>query len=205
MRSHRTTSLLVHSFRTHVLSSEVMHDRRLGSPKVMQRWGATGVRSDQATASVLIHSFRTNVLSSEGMHDGGLGSPKVMQRWGAAAVRSHATASLLIHSFRTIVLSSEVMHDGGLGPPRVMQRWGALLRCALMPPPACRGGGAFRTNSKIALSQGLRYYHLKEVRHLDLQLEPLGPLGFNFSQHGSTTHLSVERTADKAFLLPDRV
>ena len=34
---------------------------------------------------------------------------------------------------------------------------------------------------------------------------PLGPLGFNFSQHGPTTRPSVERTAEKAFLLPDRV
>ena len=34
---------------------------------------------------------------------------------------------------------------------------------------------------------------------------PLGPLGFNFSQHGPTTRPSVERTAAKAFLLPDRV
>jgi len=29
----------------------------------------------------------------------------------------------------------------------------------------------------------------------------LGPLGFNFSQHSSTTRPSVERTAEKAFLL----
>ena len=34
---------------------------------------------------------------------------------------------------------------------------------------------------------------------------PLGPLGYNFSQHGPTTRPSVERTAEKAFLLPDRV
>jgi len=33
----------------------------------------------------------------------------------------------------------------------------------------------------------------------------LGPLGLNFSQHGPTTRPSVERTAEKAFLLPDRV
>jgi hypothetical protein len=30
---------------------------------------------------------------------------------------------------------------------------------------------------------------------------PLGPLGFNFSQHGPTTRPSVERTAEKAFML----
>ena len=35
--------------------------------------------------------------------------------------------------------------------------------------------------------------------------DPLGPLGFNFSQHGPTTRPSVERTAEKAFMLPDRV
>ena len=34
---------------------------------------------------------------------------------------------------------------------------------------------------------------------------PLGPLGFNFSQHSPTTRPSVERTAEKAFLLSDRV
>ena len=34
---------------------------------------------------------------------------------------------------------------------------------------------------------------------------PLGPLGFKFAQHSSTTRPSVERTAEKAFLLPDRV
>ena len=34
---------------------------------------------------------------------------------------------------------------------------------------------------------------------------PLGPLGFNFSQHGPTTRPSVERTAEKAFMLSDRV
>ena len=34
---------------------------------------------------------------------------------------------------------------------------------------------------------------------------PLGPLGFNFSQHMPTTRPSVERTAEKAFLLSDRV
>ena len=33
----------------------------------------------------------------------------------------------------------------------------------------------------------------------------LGPLGFNFSQHGPTTRPSVERTAEKAFMLSDRV
>ena len=33
----------------------------------------------------------------------------------------------------------------------------------------------------------------------------LGPLGFNFAQHSPTTRPSVERTAEKAFLLPDRV
>jgi hypothetical protein len=34
---------------------------------------------------------------------------------------------------------------------------------------------------------------------------PLGPSGFNFSQHMPTTRRSVERTAEKAFLLSDRV
>ena len=34
---------------------------------------------------------------------------------------------------------------------------------------------------------------------------PLGPLGFNFSQHMPTTRPYVERTAEKAFLLSDRV
>jgi len=33
---------------------------------------------------------------------------------------------------------------------------------------------------------------------------PLGPLGFSFAQHSPTTRSSVERTAEKAFLLPDR-
>ena len=32
-----------------------------------------------------------------------------------------------------------------------------------------------------------------------------GALGFNFFQHGPTTRPSVERTADKAFLLSDRI
>ena len=34
---------------------------------------------------------------------------------------------------------------------------------------------------------------------------PLGPLGFKCSQHSPTTRPSVERTAEKAFLLSDRV
>ena len=33
----------------------------------------------------------------------------------------------------------------------------------------------------------------------------LGPLDVNFSQHGPTTRPSVERIAEKAILLPDRV
>ena len=33
----------------------------------------------------------------------------------------------------------------------------------------------------------------------------VGPLGFNFAQHGPTTRPSVERTAEKAFMLSDRV
>ena len=32
-----------------------------------------------------------------------------------------------------------------------------------------------------------------------------GPLGLNFSQHGPTTPPSVKRTAEKAFMLSDRV
>ena len=36
-------------------------------------------------------------------------------------------------------------------------------------------------------------------------LNPLGPSGCNLSQHTPTTRLSVERTADKACLLSDRV
>ena len=39
----------------------------------------------------------------------------------------------------------------------------------------------------------------------DRYVSALGPLGFNFSQHGSTTRPSVERTAEKAFMLSDRV
>jgi hypothetical protein len=38
-----------------------------------------------------------------------------------------------------------------------------------------------------------------------LDLGPEGPLGFNFAQHSPTTRPSVERTAEKAFLLSDRV
>jgi hypothetical protein len=34
---------------------------------------------------------------------------------------------------------------------------------------------------------------------------PLGPLGFNFAQHSPTTRPSVEKTAEKAFLLSDRL
>ena len=34
---------------------------------------------------------------------------------------------------------------------------------------------------------------------------PLGPLGLNFAQHSPTPRPSVERTAEKAFLLSDRV
>jgi hypothetical protein len=34
---------------------------------------------------------------------------------------------------------------------------------------------------------------------------PLGPLGFNLAPHSPTTRPSVERTADKAFLLSERV
>ena len=33
----------------------------------------------------------------------------------------------------------------------------------------------------------------------------VGPLGFNFSQHGPTTRPSVQRTEEKAFMLSDRV
>ena len=36
-------------------------------------------------------------------------------------------------------------------------------------------------------------------------LGPSGPLGFNLSQHSPTTRPSVERTAEKAFTLSDRV
>ena len=46
--------------------------------------------------------------------------------------------------------------------------------------------------------QGLLEVKIREA-------DPLGPLGFNLSQHGPTTRPSVERTAEKAFLLPDRV
>ena len=35
--------------------------------------------------------------------------------------------------------------------------------------------------------------------------DPLGPLGFNFAQHSPTARPSVERTAEKAFMLSDRV
>ena len=34
---------------------------------------------------------------------------------------------------------------------------------------------------------------------------PLGPLGYDFSQHSPTARPSVERTAGKAFLLSGRV
>ena len=34
---------------------------------------------------------------------------------------------------------------------------------------------------------------------------PLGPVGFDFCQHGPTTRPSVEWTAEKAFMLSDRV
>ena len=34
---------------------------------------------------------------------------------------------------------------------------------------------------------------------------PLGPLDYIFSQHSPTTRPSVERTAEKAFMLSDRV
>ena len=39
----------------------------------------------------------------------------------------------------------------------------------------------------------------------DTQLEVLGPSGFSFSHHGPTTRPSVERTAEKEFMLSDRV
>ena len=35
--------------------------------------------------------------------------------------------------------------------------------------------------------------------------DPLGPLGFNLAQHSPTTRPSVQRTADKAFMLSDCV
>ena len=38
-----------------------------------------------------------------------------------------------------------------------------------------------------------------------LRAVPLGSLGFKCSQHSPTTRPSVERTAEKAFLLSDRV
>ena len=41
--------------------------------------------------------------------------------------------------------------------------------------------------------------------YLGTALGPLGPLGFKCSQHSPTTRPSVERTAEKAFLLSDRV
>jgi hypothetical protein len=41
-------------------------------------------------------------------------------------------------------------------------------------------------------------------RRLATRTGPLGPLGVDFCQHGPTTRPSVERTAQKAFLLPDR-
>ena len=41
-----------------------------------------------------------------------------------------------------------------------------------------------------------------EARHR--RRRPLGPLGYNFSQHSPTTRPSVERTAEKAFMLSRR-
>ena len=46
---------------------------------------------------------------------------------------------------------------------------------------------------------------LKCAQHTSQESCPVGPLGFNFSQHMPTTRPSVERTAEKAFLLSDRV
>ena len=46
-----------------------------------------------------------------------------------------------------------------------------------------------------------------EARPLGPRVEetgPLGPLGFKCSQHSPSTRPSVERTAEKAFLLLDR-
>ena len=45
----------------------------------------------------------------------------------------------------------------------------------------------------------------KPSEHHPTTPAPLGPLGFNFSQHGPPTRPSVERTADKASSLSDRV
>ena len=44
-----------------------------------------------------------------------------------------------------------------------------------------------------------------EFRDIFEAVPPVGPLGFRCSQHSPTTRPSVERTADKAFFLSDRV
>ena len=40
---------------------------------------------------------------------------------------------------------------------------------------------------------------------LSTEYGPLGPLGLNSAQHSPTTRPSVERTAETAFLLSDRI
>ena len=46
---------------------------------------------------------------------------------------------------------------------------------------------------------------LVAVQHLSGRSFSIGPLCFNFSQHGPTTRPSIDRTADKAFLRSDRI
>ena len=58
----------------------------------------------------------------------------------------------------------------------------------------------------LLLSRNPPWTSLEEVLrwHRGRPLGPLGPAGFDFSQHGPTTRPSVGRTADKAFSLSDR-
>ena len=58
--------------------------------------------------------------------------------------------------------------------------------------------------SALPASLGRGYVAKRNVR-FSLTCNPLGPLGFDFSQQGPTTRPSVKRTADKALLLSDRI
>ena len=58
---------------------------------------------------------------------------------------------------------------------------------------------------KVMNGKVMIFLVLEVLQVFFLERGPLGPLGFNYSQHGPTTRPSIERTAEKAFLRPDRV
>ena len=66
--------------------------------------------------------------------------------------------------------------------------------------------GSFRVESLVYIGAPREHFECWALGRLTLLLlQALGPLGFNLAQHSPTTRPSVERTADEAFLLSDRV